>query len=171
MVTGIHNMGHYKFWIEVFKLLGLEMPSDLSDNLQRLDKRKVWKREYDGRSDIKNKRRKLHHQKMQEQLKKQIEDSKRGAMYRAGMAIKDLAPSAVIKLETEYREKNNIKCKYFGCRGTNHLTNISSRCCYFQCRDSDSLSKAMDTKLRSFYPSLYYCQVIETNHDIINKEN
>ena len=32
---------------------------------------------------------------MQEQIKKQVEDSKRGAMYRAGIAIKDLVPSAV----------------------------------------------------------------------------
>ena len=72
VVTCIHNMGHYNFWVEVFKLLGLEMPSDLADNLQRLDKRKVWKRNYDGRSELKTKRRKLYHQKMQEQLKKPL---------------------------------------------------------------------------------------------------
>ena len=161
MVTGIHNLGHYRFWHEVFVLLGLDMPTDIKENLQRLDKRKIWKREYEGRTEIKSKRRKLHNQKMQEQLRKQIEDSKRGAMYRAGIAIKDLVPSAVLKLENEYRDKHNIHCKYYGCRGKKHLTNISRNCCYFECRDAESLSKAMNSKLRSIYPNLYYCQEID----------
>ena len=163
MVVGIHNLGHYQFWIEVFEMLGLEMAPDLVDNLQRLDKRKIWKRQYDGKPEIKNKRRKLHHHKMQEQLRKQIEDSKRGAMYRTGIAIHEIAPSTVVKLESEYREKNKIKCKFYGCRGKNHLTNISKQCCYFECRDSETLRKAMDSKLRTFYPSLYLCQVIDQN--------
>ena len=160
MVVGIHNLGHYRFWLEVFNLLGLDMSSDLKENLQRLDKRKVWKREYEGKPEIKSKRRKLHHQKMQEQLKKQIEDSKRGAMYRTGIAIKDVAPSEVIKLENVYREKNNIHCKFYGCRGKHHLTNISRNCYYFDNRDADSLSKAMRTRLSSLYPNLYYCQEV-----------
>ena len=42
MVVGIHNLGHYKFWQEVFDLLDLEMHSDLSADLQRLDKRKHY---------------------------------------------------------------------------------------------------------------------------------
>ena len=75
-------------------MLDLEMHSDLSADLQRLDKRKVWKRQYDGKMEIKLKRRKLHHVKMRELLKKQIEDHKRGAIYRTGIAIIDLAPVA-----------------------------------------------------------------------------
>ena len=77
---------------------------------------------------------------MQEQLKKQIKDSKRGAKYRTGIAIKDLAPSAVIKVESEYHEIHNIHCKFYGCRGKNILTNLSRNCCYFECRDAESLS-------------------------------
>ena len=97
---------------------------------------------------------------MQEQLKKQIKDSKRGAKYRTGIAIKDLAPSAVIKVESEYHEIHNIHCKFYGCRGKNILTNLSRNCCYFECRDAESLSKAMNSTLRSFYPNLYYYQEI-----------
>ena len=55
IVIGIHNLGHYRYWKNVFELICLSMASDQCENLKRNDRKKLMKRKYECRKDVKKK--------------------------------------------------------------------------------------------------------------------
>ena len=155
IVIGIHNMGHLAYWSEVFKRVGLGMPTDLLENLERLDHVKSWKRKYNSAPVVKQKRVKARNEKMQTLLKQQKKDHTRGAIYSAGYAVKDPIPKAVKNTEDELRHKGKVKCKLYGCHGKNHKTNASKRCMYYGC-DTDVLGESFNEQLQRLYPQ-HFC--------------
>ena len=106
IVIGIHNSGHHAYWSSVFNLLHLPMGNDLSNNLLQLDQRKDLKRKYNGRTEVKKKRVRKNNEKMKELIQKQMEDAKRGATYRSGMAIEELIPLEVVR---KYNERKTLE--------------------------------------------------------------
>ena len=67
IVIGVHNLGHLGFWKSVYELIGLPMLSDLYSNLLRKDGRKNLKCKYNEKKEVKIKRAKSNHDKLQTQ--------------------------------------------------------------------------------------------------------
>lgn len=155
IVIGIHNLGHTDYWSKVLALIDLPMTPKLRKHLNVMDKKKETKRKYQARIDVKNKRSKDNHEKIKTLIKKQIEDAKRGATYRSGMAVEDIIPVQVVRFENEMRERKEVKCKLHGCRGKSHSSNRSKQCTYHGCKTKAELRSKMDSVLRNLYPDHY----------------
>ena len=156
IVIGCHNLGHSHFWKQVFNRLELSMTSDLLDNLSQRDQSKDRKRKYNAKREVKLKRIKVQNEKMQEMMKKQKLDEIRGATYKSGVALLDLVPSAVSKLEEEKKDKENINCKLLGCNEEKkHKSNRSKNCRYHTCSSAGELRAAVDKTMRQMYPQHY----------------
>lgn len=156
IVIGIHNSGHRNFWEAVFNRIGLTMTSDLIDNLSQRDQTKSRKRKYNAKREVKLKRVKVQNEKMKEMMKKQKLDEIRGATYQSGVALLDLVPSEVSKLEEEKKERGNISCKLLGCNDEKkHKSNRSKKCRYHTCVSAQELRAAVDATMRRMYPQHY----------------
>ena len=156
-------MGHLSYWSEVFKRIGLRMTSDLHSNLDRLDKQKCWKRKYNSGTDVKLRRVKCQNEKMQMLLKQQVEDNKRGSIYRTGYGVKeDLMPKVVKEREQELRTNGKVMCPLFGCHGRTHKSDTSKLCFYHDCQKKRLTDCETTCQVRKLVPSyLYFYRVTE----------
>ena len=161
IVTGIHNMSHNCFWKEVFELLELQMTTSMHKNLNAYDRRKDLKRQYIARKDVKEKRVRVQNEQLQEMVRKQIEDEKRGSTYSSSTAFNHMVPIEIIKIEEEKKHKNNIDCGLYGCHYKYHKSNKSKKCFYYTYNNDEDMWIAMDERLRVLYPSHFgeshYC--------------
>ena len=77
IAMGVNNLGYYRYWNRVFESLKIDMSPALKHHLQQKDKTEEKKRKYDAQPKRKKKRARHQYEKMQNELKKQIEDKKK----------------------------------------------------------------------------------------------
>ena len=159
IVIGIHNMGHLSYWDEVFKRCRIESNIDLIDNLARMDNHKDWKRKYNSKTEVKQRRVKAKNERMQTLTKQQIHDIERGLIYENGFAVNVNIPDNVLKIEQQLREEGKVKCPLYGCHGKTHKSMPSKNCIYHGYHDNNEFGKCQQKKLMKLYPS-QYCTVI-----------
>jgi hypothetical protein len=74
-VIGIHNMGHYHYFAALFTELGLAMTASLAKFLNKKQNRKVSKKVYKRRLDVKVARSKKQKKQLQEIYKERTDTS------------------------------------------------------------------------------------------------
>ena len=131
VVTGVHNLGHQDFWTRAFTSMQIPISQHFDDNLTRRDTTKSNKRKYNEKKETKAKRMKVTYDKMQDLIKKQIIDEKRGATYQRGVAIEDSFYTEIVRIKKELQESKKFQCKEYGCHGLNHKTKSSKHCLHF----------------------------------------
>ena len=154
VAVGIHNLGHYRFWKEVYDDLQLTMPSNLRSHLLTKDIRKQKKKEYQSKPEVKRKRNRDKFEKIQEGIKKMKADKKRGATYETGMGMKYSTPPEVEAMDERKKKENNVQCTIMGCYKAGHSRRSSKACTYFNCPKKD-LQGSIDATLKKCYPSYY----------------
>ena len=154
---GVHNLGYYTFWSRVFEKLRIEMSPALMRHLRQKDWKKVRKRKYETTPERKNKRAKRNHEKMKLELKKQIEDYRRGATYGSGIAIKaaNCLPAYVLEDDQKKKALKSQRCPLIGCLGRNHSTSSSKACYYVGCRNNEEFLSKLKEYLLSNYAEKY----------------
>ena len=88
-------------------------------------------------------------------MEKQKLDVIRGSTYQSGEALKDLVPTAVLKKETEKKQRLKVDCGLFGCYVKGHKRITSKKCKYHNMKNEDDLHKAVDEEMRLIYPEEY----------------
>ena len=121
VAIGIHNLGHFQFWYQVFKKLELHISPSLERYLKTKDEKKEKEREYQSVSEVKRKRNKDKFEKLQAEMKKIKKDSERGATYGAGIAMNSTIPPEVERMDRENKTMNNVQCKLAGCYNNKHV--------------------------------------------------
>ena len=157
IAMGVRNEGFHGFWSRVFDSLQLPMSVSLANHLRTKDRRKGTKRKYESTTERKLKRAKVKNEKFQEQIKKQIEEKKRGATYGAGIALTTISnlPSFVLEDERKLKKNKNQYCAFVGCLGTNHKTAASKRCVYHHCTTKRDMISSMRKYLKNKYNDRY----------------
>ena len=155
IAIGVHNLGHLRFWEEVFSDLGIDMSINLRNYLFRKDKAKENKKEYQSRPERKRKRNQEKFDKIQEDLKKLKKDKKRGATYGSGIGIKNSVPPEVERIDYEKKKTSQCECSLLGCYNKGHKRRSSKKCFYFTCSSKEELNDKINSNLRRLYPSHY----------------
>ena len=157
IAMGVANAGYFAFWLRVFQLLRLSLSPSLENHLKSKDKKKGRKRNYEARLDRKIKRARIRNEKMKKEIQKQMKDSKRGATYGAGIAIKTMnrLPSFVLEDDIKLKSKKSQKCPHLGCTGSNHKTSGSKNCRYHHCGSNKELFVGIRKYLMEKYPDQY----------------
>ena len=108
-------------------------------------------------SERKLKRSKQSYDKMKEELKKQVEDFKRGATYGSGMAVEtaNSLPPFVVSDDAKKKTLKSQRCPLIGCFGRNHSSSKSKACEYFGCKNKEDFDSKLEKYLRETYPEKY----------------
>ena len=131
------------------------MSADLISNLRALDKRKTAKKEYQSRHEIKVRRVKNQLERMTDLMHKQKRDQIAGATCESGIAIQNIVPSIVSKIEIEKKKQLNVSCVWFGCYNNKHKTSKHKKCRYNTCLSREEIEVKVDKAMRETYPEHY----------------
>ena len=157
IAVGVHNLGFFGYWSRVFLSLGIDMSPSLAHHLQQKDNKKKRKRSYESSPERKMKRMKVHHEKMKEELKKQMRDFKRGATYGCGIAVEtaNSLPAFVLEDDRKMKPLKSQRCPLIGCVGRNHATSASKACLYYECENNEQFLSKLKILLKEKYPDKY----------------
>ena len=97
----------------------------------------------------------MMNEKLQELIRKELKDKKRGATYRSGMVVEDCVPTEVKELEERRKRDCKSECRYYGCDKKNHRTRASKKCLYHTYKSLEDIEEAEDRFLRQRYPQHY----------------
>ena len=113
------------------------------------------KYEYKSKPEVKSRRVKDQQEKIREGMEKQRIDKAKGATYGSGIGVSSPHPPEVLRLENEFKKKNNIECSMLGCHEAGHKRSTSKKCTYHGLKKADLIEAAMDSRLQELYPSQY----------------
>ena len=100
---------------------------------------------------------KVDHEKMQEELKKQMRDFQRGVTYGSGIAIEtsNNLPAFVLEDDKKLKKLKSQRCPLLGCVGRNHVTSNSKACLYYDCQNNEQFFSKLKILLKEKYPDKY----------------
>jgi hypothetical protein len=116
-VIGIHNLGHLSLFAELFRELGVLMTPTLARFLEQKETKKITKRKYEQRVDLKVKRSRKQKKQWLEVYKERTDQS-----YGPGVAV-ITEISSTVKEKNKYNAEN--KCK---CGSTTHIRSTHRDC-------------------------------------------
>ena len=173
IAMGVHNEGYSKFWTRVFESLALDMSPALKHHLEQKDAVKSRKRKYEALPARKKKRARYQYEKMHKELRKQIDDAKKGKTYGTGIALEteDNLPAFVVENDRTDKKLSSQRCPFVGCFGKNHRTTFSKECAYNGCGSKDELVLEKKNYLRRRYPDQYgkYKNILKFQKHCISK--
>ena len=157
LAMGVHNLGYYGFWKLVLESLSIEISPSLKNHLQQKDRKKERKRKYESSSKRKKKRARYQYEKMTKEIRKQIEDQKRGATYGSGMAVntESSLPPFVVDDDKKKKMLKSMRCPLIGCLGRNHGSSRSKQCKYHDCKNNEEYLSELRKYLMLTYPTQY----------------
>jgi hypothetical protein len=118
MAVGLDSVGYDVYFRTLFDILGLDYDEKICGlSHQRLDSVKKYHQTYNNKSYVRKSRCKARAVKIRNNIRKAIQDKKKGYCYESGMA----APGAVPKEEKVGRNKS-AQCKHCGKLGHSRRT-------------------------------------------------
>ena len=111
-------------------------------------------------------------EKLQKEIKKQIEDRARGATYGSGVALESesTVPAFVIEDDKKQKRLKSQRCPFIGCFGWNHASSNSKECAYRNCKTKNELFAAIKKYLQATYPEQFGKCVGSNGHKNYEKE-
>ena len=157
IVMGVHNLGYFGYWSRVLASMELYLSTSLGNHLKQKDEKKNYKRKYESQPERKVKRMKTAHEKMKNELKKQIADFKKGKTYGSGVAIEteQNLPLFVVEDDKKLKPLKSQRCPHIGCFGRNHATSSSKACRYYGCGSNEEYLLKLENYLKEKYPDEY----------------
>ena len=136
IAAGIQILGYENFWAEIYDEFGLDMDDNLRQFFRKLQNKKDKKREVSESNEGKSRRSRRRHDKLKQELQRDMQDQKKGMQYESGVALRCAQTQSKSKLTHKNRNptgtpKDKLRCKYWHpmfCQKVGHSTSTSSDC-------------------------------------------
>ena len=137
---GIQVLGYEQFWQEIFEEVNMTLDDNLRAFLRNLQKRKDAKNKLARSKAEKSRRSNQRHNKMKDELRKDMEAQKNGMLYETGIAVKQVQRGARHLASAQSRNpkgtpKGKLRC-FLGSTifllGIFEYHNIVPSWCYFE---------------------------------------